>query len=43
MLGLIEEQGLEHVIVERRVVEAGPGTVRTEVHLQDLRLHHLLT
>lgn len=40
---LIQEQCLEDVIVERGVVLAGPFTVWTEVQLQDLRLHDILT
>lgn len=40
VLGLIQEQRLEHVVVEGRVVAAGPGAVWAEVQLQDLRLHH---
>ena len=42
LLGLIQEQSLEHVVVEVGVVEAGPGTVGAEVKLQDLRLHDAL-
>lgn len=40
---LIQEQCLEHVVVEGWVVAAGPFTVWTEVQLQDLRLHDFLT
>lgn len=40
---LVQEQCLEDVIVERGVVLAGPFTVWTEVQLQDLRLHDILT
>lgn len=43
LLRLIQEQCLEHVVVEGRVVEAGSGAVRAEVQLQDLGLHDLLT
>lgn len=38
---LIQEQCLEHVIVEGWVVAAGPFTVWTKVQLQDLWLHDL--
>ena len=41
-VGLIQEQGAENVVEEARVVPAGSLTVRVEVHLQDLRLHHPL-
>lgn len=43
VLGLIQEESLEHVVVEFRMVEAGAGTVRAKVQLQDLRLHDPLT
>lgn len=43
VLRLIQEQRLEHVIVEGGVVQTGPCTVWTEVQLQDLRLHGALT
>lgn len=38
--GLVQVQGAEDVIEEGRVVSAGSLTVRVEVHLQDLWLHH---
>lgn len=43
VLGLIQEQCLEYVVVEGGVVEAGPGTVWAEVHLKYLRLYDSLT
>lgn len=38
----VQEERLEHVIVEGGMVEARSGAVRAEVHLQDLRLHDSL-
>lgn len=40
--GLVQVQGAEDVVEEGRVVPAGSLTVRVEVHLQDLWLHHSL-
>jgi len=42
-LRLVQEQRLEHVVEEGRVVLAGPVAVRAEVELQDLRPHDALT
>ena len=43
LLGLIQEQRLEHVVVEGWMVQAGSSAVRAEIHLQDLGLHDPLT
>jgi hypothetical protein len=42
VVGLVQKQGAEDVVEEGGVVPAGPLTVRIEVHLQDLWLHHSL-
>lgn len=43
VLGLVQEQRLEHVVVEVGMVETRSRAVRAEVQLQDLRLHDPLT
>lgn len=40
LISLIQEQRLEHVVIEVGVVQAGPGAVRIKIHLQNLRLDY---
>lgn len=43
LVSLVQEQSLEHVVIEVGVVQAGPCTVRIKIHLQDLRLHYTIS
>lgn len=39
-ISLIQEQRLEHVVIEAGVVQTCPGAVRIKIHFQNLRLHY---